>query len=337
MNAPDALLDVLCPMHARLDSEGRIRHAGPTLAKLSPEAPISGSAFLDIFEIARPRTVEDMEGLLATAGTKLHLRLRARPETKLKAVLVPLPQGRGAVVNLSFGISILDGVRSYALTSADFAPTDLAVEMLYLLEAKSAAMAASRTLNLRLQAARIAAEEQAFTDTLTGLKNRRALEHVLARMAASGIPFALTQIDLDYFKQVNDSLGHPAGDQVLQVVARILVEETRARDTAARIGGDEFVLLLEAPKDRAAVAEVARRIIDRLGRPIPVGERHARIAASAGSVMSEDYAAPDPARLLADADAALYAAKKAGRARHRFGAPARRPPGHGLQEEDGPC
>lgn len=321
MRFPDGILDALCPMHARLDPGGRVAHAGPTLAKLFPDAPLAGRRFLDLFEVTRPRAMQDMDELMAMASTKLHLRRCAAPHTKLKGVLVALPAGDGAVVNLSFGISILDGVRDFSLTSADFAGTDLAVEMLYLIEAKSAAMEASRRLNLRLQAARISAEEQAFTDTLTGLKNRRALEHVLERLAAGGVRFALTQIDLDHFKDVNDTLGHPAGDQVLQVVARVLVEETRARDTVARIGGDEFVLVLEAPKDRAAVAGVARRIIARLARPIVVDGRAAHIAASAGSVMSGDYPRPEPARMLADADAALYAAKNAGRGRHLFGAP----------------
>jgi len=76
-------------------------------------------------------------------------------------------------------------------------------------------MEASRTLNQRLQGAKIAAEEQAFTDTLTGLKNRRALNLVLARLSEAKVPFTVMQLDLDYFKAVNDTYGHAAGDHVL--------------------------------------------------------------------------------------------------------------------------
>ena len=245
------LLDTLCPMHAVLDRTGHITHLGPTLQKLRPGIALIGTRFLEVFELQRPRTVTSMDDLLECAGTKLHLRFRDSPRTSVKGILVELPDNQGAVINLSFGISILEGVSDYALTDADFAATDLAVEMLYLVEAKSAAMEASRTLNLRLQGAMIAAEEQAFTDTLTGLKNRRAQDHILERLMCSGTEFALMHVDLDYFKAVNDTLGHAAGDHVLQHVARVLVDETREDDTVARVGGDEFVLIFpKADKPR---------------------------------------------------------------------------------------
>ncbi len=127
-------------------------------------------AFWPCFELLRPRSVTTVPGLMAAAGGRLHLRFRDEPRTALKGLIAPLPNRSGAVVNLSFGISILDAVRDYALTSADFSGTDLAIELLYLVEAKSAAMEASRSLNLRLQGAMLEAEEQAYTDTLTGLE-----------------------------------------------------------------------------------------------------------------------------------------------------------------------
>ena len=172
-------LELLCPMYVVLDPTGHIVRVGPTLQKLRPDTPMAGTRFLELFELNRPRAVSDMAGLLASSGAKLHLQFRDAPRTGLKGVLVPIPEQGGAIINLSFGISVLDAVRDYALTSADFSATDLTIELLYLVEAKSAAMEASRKLNLRLQGAMIAAEEQAFTDTLTGLKNRRAMDHVL--------------------------------------------------------------------------------------------------------------------------------------------------------------
>ena len=312
------MLDILCPMHVVLDPTGHIVSVGPTLAKLRPGVPMAGQRFLELFELARPRSVTDMAGLMATAGAKLHLQLRDAPRTALKGVIVPVPDGTGAIVNLSFGISVLDAVRDYALTSADFSATDLTIELLYLVEAKSAAMEASRKLNLRLQGARIAAEEQAFTDTLTGLKNRRAMDHVLSRSVAGAVPFAMMHLDLDFFKAVNDTMGHAAGDHVLQQAARIMVEETRDEDMVARVGGDEFVLVFDRLLDRARLARIARRLIDRLEEPIAFEGRSCRISASIGTVLSDMSADQDLAGLLHKADLALYASKRAGRACHTF-------------------
>lgn len=312
------LLSSLCPMHLLLDRSGRILRAGPTIAKLAPDRPMPGQRFLDLFQLTRPRSVADIGGLWAAAGAPLRLRFRdpAIPVT-LKGVCVPLPDG-GGVVNLSFGISVLDAVRDHALTSADFANTDLAIELLYLVEAKSAAMEASRNLNRRLQGARIAAEERAFTDTLTGLKNRRAMDHVLNRLIARETPFALLHLDLDFFKAVNDTMGHAAGDHVLQHAARIMVEHIREDDTAARVGGDEFVLILRGRPERTKLKAVADRLIDRLEEPIAFNGRSCRISASIGIALAPGGGTGDAAGLLNEADLALYAAKHAGRGCARF-------------------
>ncbi len=240
-------LDVLCPMHLILGPSGHILHAGPTLCKMRKGQGLSGQRFLEVFEVKRPRALNCMADLMSDEPQKLRLKLRAAPHTAFKGVLVPAKDGDGTmIVNLSFGISILDGVRDFALTNADFAATDLAIEMLYLIEAKTAAMEASYNLNSKLQGAKIAAEEQAYTDTLTGLKNRRALDTVLTRLLSASNSFAVMHIDLDYFKTVNDTLGHAAGDHVLQHVARIMVDETRSHDLVARVGG--MSLRLSCPK-----------------------------------------------------------------------------------------
>ena len=314
-------LNDLMPMYLHLDGEAQILNAGQTLAKLLPADLHSGDpearpSFFDVFDVQRPRNVATFQGLIAQRGLKLHLRVRNGAKTELKGAFSPFHGG--AIVNLSFGISVLDAVRDYTLTARDFAPTDLAIEMLYLIEAKSAAMEASRRLNTRLQGAMVAAEEQAFTDTLTGLKNRRALDHVMGRIAAARVPYSVMHLDLDYFKAVNDSLGHAAGDHVLQCVARILVEETRDDDTVARFGGDEFVLLFKGQIDKTILNRVAQRLIQRMEKPIWFEGQQCRISASIGTARSVDYDTPDATTLLSDADAALYQSKRAGRAQHRF-------------------
>jgi diguanylate cyclase (GGDEF)-like protein len=312
------ILDCLCPMHLLLDVTGHIVQAGPTLQKLRPRQDLKDMRFLEVFELTRPRAITTMSALMRTSGAKLHLRFRDAPDSGLKGVLICLPDRQGAIVNLSFGISVLDAVRDHALTSADFSATDLAIELLYLVEAKSAVMAESRKLNQRLQSAMVAAEEQAFTDTLTGLKNRRALDHVLARQIAAGVPFALMHLDLDHFKVVNDTMGHAAGDHVLQQAARVMVEETREIDTVARVGGDEFVFIFDRLLDRDKLSRIANRLIRRLEDPIPYNGRTCRISASAGTVLSSDLSGLDPSHILESADRALYAAKNAGRGCHHF-------------------
>ncbi|WP_300061778.1 diguanylate cyclase [uncultured Roseobacter sp.] len=312
------MLSVLCPMHVVLCPDGLITSAGPTTQKLSRQQPVVGRPFLDVFEIKRPREITTLEGLREAAAMKLHLQLREPPHRELKGVLMEGPDEGQMIVNLSFGISVVDAVQDYKLTAADFAPTDLAIEMLYLVEAKSAAMEASRQLNRRLQGARVAAEEQALTDTLTGLRNRRGMDSILSDLIADGENFALMHMDLDYFKAVNDTMGHAAGDYVLQQVASIMLKEVRSHDTVARVGGDEFVLLLRDVEEPAVIDQIATRIIERIREPILFEGERCKVSGSAGTTLSRNYEVATADQLLGDADVALYESKHRGRGRHTF-------------------
>lgn len=314
-------LNGLMPMHVALTAEGRISSVGPTLARLAGDQALVGGWFFTLFEVRRPGGVLAMRDLAARAGETLHLSFRPHTEIGLRGLALPLATGRGMLMNLSFGIGVTEAVKAHALTDADFAPTDLTVELLYLMEAKSAVLDELRALNRRLDGARSRAEEQALTDTLTGLRNRRAVEAELARLVAADQPFGLLHLDLDRFKQVNDTLGHAAGDAVLSAVGRILRTMVRKGDTAARIGGDEFLLLLPACPDVVSLTAVARRLLTRLRRPIDFDGQPCRIGGSIGLVLSADYDPPDPERMIADADAALYASKRAGRNRMSVGGP----------------
>jgi diguanylate cyclase (GGDEF)-like protein len=278
------VLDVLMPMHVIVGADFRIVHVGPTTRRLRPGAPWEGEDFREVFAVRRPQGFcVGPEGRKDAQGVTLHVQLLSGPKTSLKGVLAYLPGGTGVLINFGFGIGVVDAVRAYDLSASDFAPTDLTVEMLYLVEAKSAAMEESRGLNRRLQAAKRAAEEQAQTDALTGVRNRRALETELHRLIEEGLPFALMNIDLDFFKTVNDTLGHAAGDHVLRTVAQILSNEIRRSDIIARVGGDEFVLVLPDLTTAAAVDAMAKRIIRKVQEPIIFGGVACTVGASIGA------------------------------------------------------
>lgn len=313
-----SVLDQLCPMHLVVGPTGHITHVGPTLRKLRPGADWLGERLLEVVRILRPRALETMPELVSVAGRKLHLELRDPPRTTLKGIAVVQPGSNELILNLSFGISVIEAVQDFSLTNADFAATDLTVEMLYLLEAKSAAMEASRKLNLHLQGAKRAAEEQAVTDTLTGLKNRRALDRALARFLSTSTPFALMHLDLDFFKAVNDTLGHAAGDFVLMHVARSLRDLTREGDVIARVGGDEFVLILPACIDRAVIERIGTSIIEKLETPLDYKGTPARISGSIGTITWDGREEAEIEQLMDDADVALYASKHAGRGQQTF-------------------
>lgn len=274
-----------------------------------------GRGFADVFDLQRPRHLHAH----GNVSQRLRLCLRAAPRTPLRGVALPLcardpGQGPGGVfVNLSFGIAVADAVRAHGLTDSDFAATDLAVELLYLQEANAAVLKELRGANGRLVTAKASAEEQALTDALTGLCNRRAMDRALVESTRTGAPFGLMHVDLDFFKQVNDTLGHAAGDHVLAEVARGLRAETRAGDIIARVGGDEFVMLFPGLTDRAALTGIAARIIRRLEQPVLWEGQVCRVSASIGFTASTLYARPEPDRLLSDADHALYHSKRTGR------------------------
>lgn len=313
---PITVLDKLMPLHLLLSAEGMITSYGPTLAKLLDGTSLIGKSLFTAFELRRPSGLVTMDDLRAREGERLRLSLRqATWPIVFRGSALRLMEGDGMLLDLSFGIGLADAVRHFALTDSDFAPTDLAMEMLFLVEAKSAAMGALTNLSERLEGGKLQAEAQAATDALTGLSNRRALNIALDGLMAEDIPYGLMHIDLDYFKAVNDRLGHAAGDVVLQVAAKVMQRATRLGDTVARTGGDEFVMVFPMLTDNARLQALGRRIIDELSQPIQIGDQSCRISASIGIVTTTDYDNPRVMQLQSDADDALYAAKRAGRGR----------------------
>jgi diguanylate cyclase (GGDEF)-like protein len=186
------------------------------------------------------------------------------------------------------------------------------------------AKALTEARNVELEAAKASIEHNALHDALTGLPNRRYLDQVLEERAVdvrrAGGGMALLHIDLDRFKQINDTLGHAAGDAMLEHAATVLKANVRASDFVARIGGDEFVVV-SACKGARSLSRLAERIIEQMHQPIEFQGHECRCGVSVG-IAYQRARELDPKRLLIDADIALYRAKSQGRNRSEFFSPA---------------
>jgi diguanylate cyclase (GGDEF)-like protein/PAS domain S-box-containing protein len=168
-------------------------------------------------------------------------------------------------------------------------------------------------------AATLDLRRRAQYDELPGLANRRTFYENVSRAIASmkrrpAVLFAVLFIDLDYFKRINDDFGHIVADELLDTIARRLENCVRAEDIVARIGGDEFAILLNGISDGSEATEAADRISVEIARPATIDEREVRATVSVGIALGDvKYDLPED--ILRDADTAMYTAKSAGRAK----------------------
>jgi diguanylate cyclase (GGDEF)-like protein/PAS domain S-box-containing protein len=181
-------------------------------------------------------------------------------------------------------------------------------------------IASIRDISARIEEVKQRVDE-AMHDSLTGLPNR-ALFHDRFEMALrhterSGETIAVLLFDLDGFKSVNDTFGHAAGDQILRTTANAVANSLRPSDTAARFGGDEFIVLCEGIKSERGAIQVARRIIDATSSARSVADKEGLISVSMGIALTSE-APSTAADLIRNADAALYRAKRNGRGRYEL-------------------
>jgi diguanylate cyclase (GGDEF)-like protein len=221
--------------------------------------------------------------------------------------------GAAAALQISTGlVAPAAGVLAAALLG--FGAAQVAVHPVFQ-PLRQAVIALVAGIDIAAQHAQIEALSRiASQDPLTGLQNRRAFEEALAQTCAgSDEPFGLLLCDLDGFKQVNDTLGHGAGDALLREIAARLVEATKPNGIVARLGGDEFGILLPRSTQTLA-ATTAERIIGAIARPIRIGIQTGTQGVTVGVSIGIAMGAPNSQAqaLMENADAAMYAAKRNG-------------------------
>lgn len=246
------------------------------------------------------QSAEDMRG-----DVEGHLEKLIHPEDRERtgAVLRRQLQGHKRQSKVTHRICTRDGRVTNVYTAAHLVEQE-GKETLFILMMENREMADEARALRRM----------AHRDPVSTLYNRTGIETLAARrfsQPAQGRTFGLMMVDVDHFKQINDRFGHPAGDEAIRMVGRTLRTFGRARDAAGRVGGDEFLILLEDVPGPAELAAIAERLVQAL-RGIDLGGEAGRcVTGSVGAVLcgpGSDYQA-----CFAQADRALYAAKQAGR------------------------
>ena len=276
---------------------------------VSAQATTSELTFAEQEVLNELRTTAILSGSVTTDQT-LGLALAERSASAGTVVVLrglEGPQGMLLLLNPIRGSKL--GVHEQSLLSTVAGLISVALENGQLAEAIKAMSVEKADLARR-----------AFYDPLTQIANRSlfidTVATSLSQLASSQRPIAVMFIDLDGFKEINDTFGHAVGDRVLSEVAARLRVQVRKLDLAARIGGDEFGMLLDGMRHFSDAAVVADRIIETLRRPIPLGDAVISVGASVGVAVVEDSVdAPEPEELMRRADMAMYLAKRQGKNR----------------------
>ncbi|MBV8633493.1 MAG: EAL domain-containing protein, partial [Burkholderiaceae bacterium] len=287
-------------------------------------AVVASFAALLIFFWMRSRPLESRVRWEMAAAIVMGFAISGMHYSGMAAAEFPLGSICRAASSLnSAWLGITVGVATLSLLTVTLVTSILDARM----QARTAVLARS------LQKANQELQRAALYDALTQLPNRllfeERLDRAVVRAGRAQHAVALLFVDLDGFKLINDSLGHEIGDQVLKVTSGRLLSTIRASETVARIGGDEFIVLVDAVEDRPALVNLAQRIMQSLTVPIVIAEDEMQLSASIGIAIYPDDA-DDQQRLVACADAAMYAAKAAGKNTYRFHDPATMASANGL-------
>jgi diguanylate cyclase (GGDEF)-like protein len=268
----------------------------------------------------RPLSVEYCLSLLHPDDRPLveQYRRNFQNDAKNEGLIVRIPLADGSIRYLRI-VGRRQELRGRARKGIGMA-FDVTQDALLTAQLKAAKKEAD-TKNIELELTKSRVEHNALHDPLTMLGNRRKLDVELDLLSRSSqdkrLKLSILHLDLDRFKQINDTLGHAAGDAMLVHASRILAKNIRQTDVVARIGGDEFVILAKDNNDPNDMAELAARIIQDIRQPIDFEGFSCRCGVSIGIAQASGFNI-DARRVLINADIALYRAKGMGRSRYEF-------------------
>ena len=311
-----SLIDVVFPFHLVLDGELTIVQVGSSLRRIAPQvAP--GCRLDDVLRVTSPRGPRTFAAF-AKAARSLFLLEAPGGSLTLRGQMLHDEEAGVVVFVGSPWITQLGAIGDQGLSLGDFAVAvaDSVVDYLLLLQTQAHALEQAKVLSSQLEDVASELSYQAHHDPLTRLPNRGRFAELLdaALNADGGLrrhAVGVLLMDLDGFKDVNDSLGHDVGDLVLQEVARRLRSALRVNDEVARLGGDEFVVLLPAIADVADAVVIAKRIGAELAAPFSVNGVMIRLAGSIG-IATSPIGPVDRKTLIKQADVAMYRAKRGG-------------------------
>jgi diguanylate cyclase (GGDEF)-like protein len=342
--APAAYDRYLGPITARMIPDLRYKLRHPSPADLDPSARSLGATDLAIVDghpsiVSIKPIVSDRGSLRQVPGQEfLHISVRHLDGSFVKALahqyqfkdarfaVSPPPVESQRAIQIASRAGVVLGYFVWtpfapgAIMARRIAPASVGA-LLLILATVGWLLRRIRRGALQLEASRAQAEHLAFHDALTGLANRALFEDRLTRALAdargSTRSVALLYFDLDRFKNVNDSLGHPAGDALICAMSRRLVDATRATDLVARIGGDEFAIIQSVVASPAEAEILCMRIVEAVNEPFDLLGTRLNIGVSIGVAIAP-FDATDRTELARKADIALYEAKAAGRGRYVF-------------------
>ena len=326
-----SLVDVAFPFHMVLDRDMRITQAGPSIQRLHRD-PMVGCAFSELFEVSTPKIGTSFKAFVARPRALFLLRSLTKPGLLLRGQVLHDPGTQCLVFVGSPWLTQTSAFASLGLTLTDFAASDAVVDYVLLLQHQSSSLTEAKDLAERLHQTAQQLTHQAFHDALTGLPNRAMLLDHLRRSLEPAVGNArhitVLMLDLDGFKAVNDSYGHPAGDAVLAIIGKRLRAISREGDIVARFGGDEFALVLEpsgsrSDLDASTADEVAKRVLRVLAEPIPLPSCPAiTVPLSASIGIAHAHGTESAEDILRNADLAMYSAKAHGKSRYEHFTPA---------------
>ena len=310
---PPALLHTAFPFHLVLDRQLRVLQAGASVRRLAPELTV-GAALGDGLLVVSPSGPTTFETF--RQSTRSLVQLATPGGLTLRGEMLHDEHSDVLFFLGSPYVRELAELADVGLTLEDFAVSDSAVDNLLLLQTQGHALAQAQALSRRLEQTAAALAHQVHHDALTGLPNRERFRQLLEAALAADPRSRRTAVgvlllDLDGFKDVNDSLGHDMGDVVLQEVAQRVTSALRVGDEVARLGGDEFVVLLPAIDEAQDAVLVAKKIAARLAAPFSLGDVPLRLSASIGITLGT-VGHGDDGTLLKQADVAMYRAKSFG-------------------------